>query len=333
MQGVIALLLASGLIFAAIKGMPEDPVTLLQKVPDPETSARLRAQLGLDDPLVVQYAAYLGNFASGQWGQSLLTGRDVAGEVAVFLPATVEMATLAVILGALLGTALALGAEALGWRGVRSVAGGLGALGLTVPIFWIGLLLMLVFSLWIPVLPPGGRVDYATSAAPPGPTGFLLLDSLLRGDMASLGSALQHLILPVVTLSLYPAALVSGTLAARLREPRLQALIRALRAKGFSPVRIWGVHVLRLVSAPVIAILGTNAGALIGGAVLTETVFAWPGMGRYLVQAVLNRDVFVVQHGLLLVVLLALATVALADLLARRVSPSVRRGEETPDHA
>ena len=148
----------------------------------------------------------------------------------------------------------------------------------------------------------------------------LLLDSLLAGDWRALGIAARHLFLPAVTLGLYPAAVVSATLEARISENRVERLVIALRSRGLSPVRIWGWHVLRLLSGPVVTVIGTQTGALLGGAVLTETVYSWPGMGRFLVDGVLNRDLFVIQHGLLLIVVLALLVVTAADLLAARLN-------------
>ena len=139
----------------------------------------------------------------------------------------------------------------------------------------------------------------------------------------------QHLALPVCCLSLYPAALVCGVLKARLADPRLHALLRALRAKGLAESRIWFIHVLRLLGAAVITVVGTNFGALLGGAVLTESVFSWPGMGRYLVEAVLNRDLFVVENGLLLIILLAYLIVSGADLLAFLSNPTVKQNAES----
>jgi ABC-type dipeptide/oligopeptide/nickel transport system permease component len=256
----------------------------------------------------------VGNFLSFEWGESLISGRPVAEEVARFLPATLEMAGLGLLLGVASGIALVLFAHATGWRWLLSPARGLGALGLTVPIFWIGLLLIIVFSVHLGWLPGGGRYDFAYT--PPQGTGFFLLDSLLALDGRSLGLALQHLALPSLTLSLYPAAVVSGTLESRLGEGRIERLVIALKARGLSPLRIWGWHVLRLLSGPVVTVVGTQSGALIGGAVLTETVYSWPGMGRFLVDGVLNRDLFVIQHGLLLVVVVALLVVTGADFLA-----------------
>ena len=142
---------------------------------------------------------------------------------------------------------------------------------------------------------------------------------------------LRHLVLPVVTLGLYPAAVVAGTLQAHLGQSHIERLVTALRARGLSPLRIWALHVLRLVSAPVVTVVGTQAGALLGGAVLTETVYSWPGMGRFLVDAVINRDLFAIQHGLLMVVVLALAIVTLSDILARSLDHQIATSAEDPD--
>lgn len=315
---VFIFLLASFLLFLATEAMPEDPVSLRVKNPDPERIAEIRNTLGLNDPWPVRYVRGVVDFVCLDWGDSLLTGRPVAGEVARFLPATLEMAGLGLLFGVSMGIGLVLVAHATGWRWLLQPVRGLGALGLTVPIFWIGLLLILAFSVGLGWLPVGGRFDFAYSA--PGGSGFLLLDSLLAGDWRALGIAARHLFLPAVTLGLYPAAVVSATLEARISENRVERLVIALRSRGLSPVRIWGWHVLRLLSGPVVTVIGTQTGALLGGAVLTETVYSWPGMGRFLVDGVLNRDLFVIQHGLLLIVVLALLVVTAADLLAARLN-------------
>jgi ABC-type dipeptide/oligopeptide/nickel transport system permease component len=322
LAGIFAL--GSLLVFSAIHAMEGDPVALRMKKPDPARVAEIRAELGLDDPMVVQYGRYLGEFVTGDWGRSIVSGRPVAAEIARYLPATLELGLAALLLGSFGGIALVLVCEASGWRGLRRLSGGLGALGLTVPIYWIGLVLVVVFAVGLGWLPVSGRYDF-TRLAPEG-TGFLLLDALRAGDPGALGTAVRHLALPVATLALYPAALVAGTLEARLHDPRLQQLLVALRSRGFGPWRIWGWHVLRLLGAPLVTVIGTNIGALMGGAVLTETVFAWPGMGRFLVEGVLNRDLFVIQHGLLLVVLLAAVAVTLADFAARAMDPAQARG-------
>ncbi len=310
---------AAALVFAAVEAMPEDPVSLRVKNPDPARVAEIRAALGLDDPLPQRFVRYVGDFVSGNWGESLISGRAVRAEVGVYFPATLELAVLAVALGTVVGLLLVLGSEATGWRWLQRLGAGLGALGLTVPIYWIGLLLVVGFAVGLGWLPVSGRYDF-TLREPSG-TGFYLLDTLTGQNAEGFGAALRHLVLPVITLAFYPAALIAGVLRGRLSDPRLQKLVVALRAKGLGPGRIWGWHVLRLLAPALITVMGTNAGGLMGGAVLTETVFSWPGMGRFLVDGVLNRDIFVISHGLLLVILLAFAAVSVADLLARWANP------------
>lgn len=322
----LIFLVASFFLFLAIEAMPEDPVSLRVKNPDPERVAEIRDSLGLNDPWLLRYVRGVGDFVTLDWGDSLISGRAVATEVGRYLPATLELAVLGVVFGVALGLSTVLVAHATGWLWLLQPVRGMAALGLTVPIFWIGILLVLVFSVQLGWLPVGGRFDFAH--VPPRGTGFLLLDSLLRGDAGAFGIACRHLVLPVVTLGLYPAAVVAGTLEARLGESFVERLVTALRSRGFSPARIWGRHILRLVSGPVITVIGTQAGALLGGAVLTETVYSWPGMGRFLVDGVLNRDIFVIQNGLLLVVVLALCVVTLSDALVRSMDHQLMNTED-----
>ncbi len=322
---VVVFMAGSLGIFLAVESMPGDPVSLRVKNPDPARVTEIRESLGLDDPMPVRYVRGLGQFLTLDWGQSLISGRSVRAEVARFFPATLELSVLGILFGTALGTAMVLVAHATGRRWLLQPVRGMAALGLTVPIFWIGLLLVLLFSVRLGWFPVGGRFDFAYPV--PTGSGFFLLDSLASGNLAAFWTSLRHLALPVLTLGLYPAAVVAGTLEARLGESYLQRLVTALRSRGFSPLRIWGKHILRLVSGPVVTVIGTQAGALLGGAVLTETVYSWPGMGRFLVDGVLNRDIFVIQNGLLLVVVLALLVVTAADILASRLDTQLRKGE------
>ncbi len=316
-------LVASLVLFTAVKLVPGDPVSLRLKRPDPVRVEQIRTELGLNDPLPQQYFHYATNFFRLRWGNSLISGRPVIDEMTEFFPATLELTLAALFVGIFVGIAVALASR---WsRGIvlRKLAVVLGALGLTVPIFWLGLMFIVIGSLWLGWFPVGGRFDYSLGV--PDGSGFLLLDGLRSGRADIFLSVLHHLTLPVLCLSLYPAALVCGVFRARLKDPRLLALVRALRAKGLSPAQIWFKHILFLLGAPIITVVGTNFGALLGGAVLTETVFSWPGMGRYLVEAVLNRDLFVVENGLLLVILLAFLVVNLADFLALVINPEARQ--------
>ncbi len=318
---VAAFALAGLAVFLAVRAVPGDPVSLRLKTPDPVRVAQERARLGLDRPFVVQWWVFQRGFLTGDWGTSLTTGRAVREDFTEFFPATVELSVAALAIGIVFGLAAAAGAEVfrLGW--LRRVSVLLGTLGLTVPVFWIGLLSLMVGSLALGWFPSGGRFDLA-QIPPMTRTGWLTVDAVLAGDVRALLTALRHLALPALCLSLYPAAQVSGVLRARLRDPRLTTLVASLRARGLGQARIWLGHVARLVGPPVITVIGSNFGALLGGAVLTEMAFSWPGLGRYLVDAVINRDLYVVQNVLLFVLLLVVVVVVAADVLARVVNPT-----------
>lgn len=324
---VVIYLIASMALFLAIRAIPGDPVALRLKNPDPVRVAEERARLGLDEPVVTQYLIYGKRFWTGDWGRSLLSGRPVREDVSRFFPATLELSFCGLLLGIMVGVVTAVFAEVFNMGILRRISFLLGTIGLTLPIFWIGLLSLIVGSLWLGWFPGGGRFDLGL-IKPPDVTGFLTIDSLLAGDFRAFGVTLNYLALPAFCLSFYPAAQVCSVLRARLQDPRLITLVAALKARGLGPVRIWVHHVLKVVSAPVITVIGTNFGALLGGAVLTETVFSWPGLGRYLVTAVLDRDIYVVQNVLLLVILLVVVIVFLADFAVVLINPSAVRDSE-----
>lgn len=327
---VVIYLIASMALFLAIRAIPGDPIALRLKNPDPVRVAQERERLGLDEPVVTQYVIYCKRFWTGDWGRSLLSGRPVREDVARFFPATLELSFCGLALGILVGVVTAVFAEVFNIGILRRISFFLGTVGLTLPIFWIGLLALIVGSLWLGWFPGGGRFDFSL-IKPANVTGFLTIDSLLEGDLTKFAAAVNYLTLPAFCLSFYPAAQVCSVLRARLQDPKLNTLVAALRARGIGPVRIWVHHVLKVVSAPVITVIGTNFGALLGGAVLTETVFSWPGIGRYLVTAVLDRDLYVVQNVLLLVILLVVTVVFLSDFLAVLINPVATRDSEGED--
>jgi len=312
--------LAGTAIFFAVRAVPGDPVALRLKNPDPVRVAEERARLGLDRPLVVQWGKYLYSFVEGDWGRSLLTGRLVARDLRDFFPATMELSIVALGIGVTIGVGMAFGAEVFRISWIKKISSLVGTLGLTVPIFIIGLLSLIIGSLWLGWFPTNGRFAL-TAAAPPVRTGFLLVDTVLAGDIRALAIAVNHLMLPSLCLSVYPAAQVCGVMQARLRDRRLQTLLHSLRARGLGAVRIWLGHVLRVVAPPLVTVIGSTFGALLGGAVLTETVFSWPGIGRYLVEAVLGRDLYAVQNVLLQIILLVVVVATVADLLAGAINP------------
>lgn len=312
---------ASAALFFAMKAMPEDPVMLrFTKFPSPEQIEIERERLGLNRSWIYQYVAFNQRFLSGNWDRSLNTGRGAMEDVAQFFPATLELTFSAMALGILFGGSAALLARASGWPFWQSTALAIGNIGLTVPIFWIGLLLLLIGSLWLGWFPMGGRFDLA--ALPPNRvSGLLLFDSMIAGDFQSLGIAIRYLALPSVCLSVFPAASIASVLHARLNEPENEALFVALRSRGYSKCRIVAKHLLRVSGATLATVIGTTFGALIGGAFLTETVFSWPGIGRYVVTAIIERDLFVAQHLLLMLIMLVFAIAFTSDVVAKSLHP------------
>ncbi len=318
---VCLYLFASLAIFAAIDAIPGDPVALrFGKMIDAERVAIERERLGLDRSFPERYLLSQRQFLSGDWGKSLGSGRSTTDDFSLFMPATVELSLSALLLGIGVGLSVALFAALGTHPWMARLANGIGAIGLVVPIFWIGILLLVVGSLWLGWFPMGGRFDMA-QIAPDRVTGLLLLDAVLSGDLRAVGVALRYLALPAVCLSVFPAASIASVTCSRLREPELQAFIVALRSRGYGTVRILWKHLLRISAGPTITVIGTSFGALLGGAFLTETVFSWPGIGRYLVGAILSRDVFVAQNLLTFLVLLAIMVAFVSDLFVSLLDP------------
>ncbi len=318
---VCLYLFASLAIFAAIDAIPGDPVALrFGKMIDAERVAIERERLGLDRSFPERYLLSQKQFLSGDWGRSLGSGRATTDDFSLFMPATVELSLSALLLGVGVGLSVALFAALGTHPWIARLANGIGAIGLVVPIFWIGILLLVVGSLWLDWFPMGGRFDMA-EIAPSRVTGLLLLDAVLSGDLRAAGVALRYLALPAVCLSVFPAASIASVTCSRLREPELQAFIVALRSRGYGTVRILWKHLLRISAGPTITVIGTSFGALLGGAFLTETVFSWPGIGRYLVGAILSRDVFVAQNLLTFLVLLAIMVAFVSDLFVSLLDP------------
>lgn len=314
---------ASLLLFTAIHMLEGDPIALRLKNPDPETVALERERLGLNAPMPVQYVKYVSKFVTGDWGRSLITQRPVLQDVFSRLTATLELTLAAMTLGLLYGIPIALFASSSSAWIYRKISHGLGVLGVVVPIFWLGFIMIVVGSLWLNIFPSEGRFDYTFDK--PDVTGFLILDVILTGQFELMGTVLRHLFLPAFCLSFYPAAVVINVIHPRLQDPVTRNLIVALKARGFGPIRLWLKHLLKLAGAPLITALGTNFGALLGGAVLTETVFSWPGMGSFLVGAILEKDLFVIENGFLFIILLVFAVVSVADTIATAMDPKLKK--------
>ncbi len=316
----IVVFIGSLIIFCAVRIIPGDGLELRGRYVDPERVAMARTELGLDRSWVDQYGGMLLDFASGSWGRSVVTGREVWPDFIRRFTATLELVVGGILVGTIIGIAAVLIGEASRGRFGRSIPRLLIQLGLVFPLFWLGLLGLYLGCHLLGIFPTGGRAPVGVDASA-GATGLFTVDSLIKGDFARFTLALHYLILPVFVLSLFPAAVVATLLQSRLHDDRVAALRLALIAKGVGPIRLWGVHLLRLCAPVLTTALGTQFGVLLGGAVITEAVFSWPGVGSYLIQGVLNRDLFLIQNSLLFLLCLITLVLALSESLTRMLSP------------
>ena len=310
--------------FTLIHLIPGDPVMLMfgERAVDPAQLEALRAQLGLDRPLVVQYGLYVWHALHGDLGTSLATHDSVLGEFLTYFPATVELAVSAMLLAILLG--IPAGIVAALYRGGTTDYSvmGLALTGYSMPIFWWAILLILLFSVTLGITPVSGRVDIAYDIEPV--TGFMLIDSLFSDDSGAFRSALSHLILPAVALGTIPLAVIARMTRSAMLEVLNEDYVRTARAKGLSPFRVVGLHALRNALIPVITVVGLQVGSLFGGAVLTETIFAWPGVGSWLIHGIQRRDYPVLQGGILMVAMIVILVNLSVDILVGVVNPRIR---------
>jgi dipeptide transport system permease protein len=328
----LALLLPTfiGITLAAfflIRLVPGDPIEVMvgERKLDAQAHARLVTQLGLDQPLLVQYGRYLKQTMSGDLGMSIVSREPVSVEFTALFPATIELALAALVLALVVGVTLGALAALNRGKWIDQGVMGLATLGYSMPIFWWGLVLIMVFSVDLGLTPVSGRIaiEYDIDAR----TGFMLIDSWLSGEAGAFVSALRHLLLPALVLGTVPMAVIARMTRSSLLEVLREEFMRSARARGLSPLRVVVVHGLRNALIPVITVVGLQTGALLGGAVLTETIFSWPGIGKWLIDSIGRRDYPVVQAGILISALTFIAANLVVDLLYGVADPRIR------DHA
>jgi len=317
------LLLVAVIIFTLIRLVPGDPaVALLGEGATDAQVADLRAQLRLDEPLPQQFLGYMTGLLRGDLGRSLRTNRPIAEELLARLPATIELSLFALVLAVIIGLPLGILSAARAHGPFDHVSRILSLIGVSAPVFWLALLLQVIFAIYLGLLPVSGRLD--VYLRPPRITGFLLLDGLLLGDMNVFWSALRHLLLPAGVLAAFLAATITRLLRASILEEIQQDYVRTAQSKGFRQRTVLMQHVLRNALLPTITITGLKFAELLGGAILTETVFSWPGMGRYMFEAIKARDYPVIQGGTLLFALIFILSSLLVDLLYGYLNPRIR---------
>jgi dipeptide transport system permease protein len=310
--------------FSFVRVLPGDPVLLMagERGITPERHAELAAQLGFDKPMWQQYVDFVGRLLHGDLGNSLVTKKPVLTEFLALFPATVELGLVAIIIATLIGVPVGVIAAIRrgSWFDQISMTGAL--VGFSMPIFWWGLLLIILFSGILGWTPVSGRISLMYFF--PQVTGFMLIDSLLSGQDGAFSSALQHLILPSIVLATIPLAVIARQTRSAMLEVLGEDYVRTAKAKGMPGRRVVGVHALRNAMIPVVTTIGLQIGVLMAGAILTETIFSWPGIGKWMIDSISRRDYPVVQSGLLLIAGMVMVVNLAVDLLYGLINPRIR---------
>lgn len=323
LQMIPILLGVSILLFAFVRALPGGPaIALLGERATQQSIEQIEKELGLDQPVFVQYGRYMNNVIHGDLGTSTRSRRPVIEELKQKFPATVELALAAMLFAILLGIPLGFLA-AKRYQGFLDNASLFASLiGISFPVFFLALLLKYVFAIKFGWLPTVGRIDVTRSLD--HPTNFYLLDAILAGDWAAVKDVLRHLILPAIALGTIPLAIVARITRAAVLDVMNEDYVRTARAKGLDPRVVDSRHVMRNAMLPVVTVIGLQTGLLLTGAVLTETVFAWPGMGSWMLDAIRYRDYAVIQGGILFFALLVSVTNLLVDMSYAYLNPRIR---------
>jgi dipeptide transport system permease protein len=323
---VIPTLIGMTLVaFVLVRIIPGDAIETMagERGIDPARHAELVRAYGLDRPVLVQYGIYVGRLLHGDLGKSMITQTPVLHEFLALFPATIELTLSAMTFAILIGIPAGMLA-AVKRNGVLDHGVMVGSLtGYSMPIFWWGLLLILLFSVQLGWTPVSGRIAVQYYFEPV--TGFYLIDSWLSGEKGAFKSAVMHLVLPTVVLGTVPLAILARMTRSAMLEVLGEDYIRTARAKGLSPWRVVGLHALRNAMIPVVTVIGLQVSVLFTSAILTETIFSWPGVGKWMIEAVNRRDYPVLQGGLLLLGLIVMTVNLLVDLTYGLINPRVTR--------
>jgi dipeptide transport system permease protein len=312
------------LSFGFVRILPGDPVLVLagEHGLSPERHAALMHEFGLDLPIWQQYWNYLTQILSGNFGISFTTKTPVLREFLTRFPATVELSVCALIFAVIIGIVFGIFAAVRRGSWFDQLTMGAALVGYSMPIFWWGLLLIIVFSGSLHWTPVSGRIDLLYFVKPV--TGFMTIDALLSGQKGAFQSAISHLILPTIVLGTIPLAVIARQTRSAMLEVLGEDYVRTARSKGLSPRRVVGVHAFRNALIPGVTTIGLQVGVLLAGAILTETIFSWPGIGKWMVDAVFKRDYTVVQGGLLLIAGIIMLVNLIVDLMYGLINPRIR---------
>jgi dipeptide transport system permease protein len=310
--------------FAFVRVLPGDPVLLIagERGVSAERYEMLLVQFGYDRPIWEQYWNYLIGIFQGDFGTSISTKRPVIRDFMTLFPATLELSFCAALFAVLIGVPAGILAAVRRGSIFDQLTMGTALVGYSMPIFWLGLLLIILFSGVLGWTPVSGRISLMYFF--PTVTGFMTIDALLSGQKGAFGSALHHLILPTVTLGTIPLAVIARQTRSAMLEVLGDDYVRTARSKGLSPRRVIGLHAFRNAMIPVVTTIGLQVGVMMAGAILTETIYSWPGIGKWMIDAISRRDYPVVQAGLLLIAIIIMVVNLIVDLLYGLINPRIR---------
>ena len=320
---VPVLLGVSIVVFSLIRMIPGDPVTvMLGERARPQDIERVREEMGFNRPIYVQYGEWMGRVMRGDLGTSIINRTPVMEELKYRLAATIEMVIAGLIIGAVVGILVGIisAIRRNSWIDVTSTVGAL--IGVSMPIYWLALILIYALAVNRNIFPPSARLDVDLTVV--RRTGFLLIDTLLMGDLKLFANALWHLMLPALVLSTVVMPILARLTRASMLEVMGQDYVRTADAKGLDRRVVITRHALKNALLPIITVLGLQLGGLLGGALLTETIFSWPGMGSWTYRAILSRDYPIVQGAVLVSALIYVVVNLLVDISYAYLDPRIR---------
>lgn len=315
------------LTFLMLRLVPGDPIEVRrgERGISPERLAELRHEMGLDQPVIKQFADYVWAMLHGDFGTSIVSRTPVVNEFLTLFPATLELTICAMLFAMAIGIPAGVIAASRRGKFTDQALMGVALTGYSMPIFWWGLILILVMSNTLHLTPVSGRIDLVKFYFPPV-TGFMLIDSLLSGQKGAFMDALRHLILPTIVLGTVPLAVIARMTRSSILEILGEDYVRTARAKGLSGFRVVGMHALRNALIPVVTVIGLQIGTLLAGAVLTETIFSWPGVGKWLIESIGRRDYPALQGGIMLISGVVIVVNLAVDMLYGLINPRIRHG-------
>jgi peptide/nickel transport system permease protein len=323
LQIIPVLLGVSIVVFFMVRAIPGDPAQImLGQQATQEQVQQIRENMGLDKPIFVQYGLFLKDALRGDLGDSIVTGRPVTTELLTRLPATLELTTFAMLIAILVGIPVGVISAVRQYSLLDKTTSVLALTGISMPIFWLAMILVVIFGVNLELLPFPGRLDPTTGIT--AITGLVLVDSLLTLNFAGFWDGLLHLIMPALALATIPMAVIMRMTRSSMLEVMNEDYVRTARAKGVVPWRVVFKHALRNAMLPTITVIGLQTGLLMGGAIITETIFSWPGIGLYTYNSISSRDYASIQGVVLYAALLFVLVNLLVDILYAILDPRVR---------